>query len=175
MMESDVERNIQTEAAVANQSGVNEQVIAEFEKELIAERRRADEAHDKYLRTLAEMENMRKRVERQVEMRYDTQRRDFFLRFLPVVDNLERALQHGETASQLRSGVELTYREMLRVLSDSGVQRLEPVGEVFDPARDEAIEAVASDAPSGTILDVVQPGYKWNEILLRPARVRVAR
>jgi len=154
---------------------IDEQVIAEFEKELIAARKQVDEAQDKYLRALAEMENMRKRVERQVEMRYDVQRRELLQRFLPVVDNLERALEYGEKDTKIRDGVELTLRELLRALSDSGVQRFEPTGETFDPARHEAIEAVAADAPSGTILSVIQPGYTLNDQLVRPAQVRVAR
>lgn len=153
---------------------LDDQVIAEFEKEIVSARRAADEAHDKYLRTLAEMENLRKRVERQVELRYDVQRRDLLLRFLPVMDNLERALQHGDAQDGLRAGVELTYREMLRALNDSGVQRDDPLGEMFNPALHEAVEAVASDQPSGKILAVLQPGYRLGEQLARPARVRVA-
>ena len=153
---------------------IDEQVIAEFEKEIVDARRKADEAHDKYLRALAEADNARKRAERQAEMRYDDQRRQFLLRFLPVVDNLERALQHADANDGLRAGVEMTYREMLRALSDNGVQRDEPLGETFDPARHEAVEAVKTDAPSGTILAVLQPGYRYGEQLIRPARVRVA-
>ncbi|MCW5851262.1 MAG: nucleotide exchange factor GrpE [Anaerolineae bacterium] len=153
---------------------IDEQVIAEFEKEIVDARRKADEAHDKYLRALADAENARKRAERQAEMRYDEQRRQFLLRFVPVVDNLERALQHADANDGLRAGVEMTYREMLRALSDNGVLREEPVGEVFDPARHEAVEAVKTDAPAGTILAVLQPGYRYGEQLIRPARVRVA-
>lgn len=155
---------------------IDEQVVAEFEKELIAARKQVDEAQDKYLRALAEMENMRKRVERQVELRYDVQRRDLLLSFLPVVDNLERALQYGEPDSQIRDGVEATLRQMLRALNDSGVQRFEPAsGATFDPARHEAVEAIPSDEPSGTILATIQPGYTFNDSLVRPAQVRVAR
>lgn len=154
---------------------IDEQVIAEFEREIIAARQKADEAEDKYLRALAEMDNLRKRVERQVESRYDVQRRELVLGFLGVVDNLERALQHGEAESGLRAGVELTLRDLLRQLGEQGVKRLEPVGETFDPSWHEAVDVVTTDAPEGTIVEVVRPGYTLNEMLVRAAQVRVAR
>lgn len=156
-------------------AGVDDQVVAEFEKQLIAARREVDEANDRYLRARAELDNVRKRAERQAEQRYDVQRRELVLSLLPVVDNLERALAHAEPASSLGEGVEAVYRQFLRKLEDQGVTRLDPSGEVFDPAYHEAVDAVVSSQPSGTILEVLLPGYVMNEQLVRPAQVRVAR
>jgi molecular chaperone GrpE len=176
-----MERTVdQTSKKAVKESGldhdlIDEQVVAEFEKELAAARRQADEAQDKYLRTLAEVDNIRKRVERNAESRIGHARRELLLRFLPVVDNLERALQHGDAEKGLREGVELTHRDLMRALSESGVQRLEPQGEMFDPSWHEAIEVVEAKQPSGTIVDVVRPGYTLDEQLVRPAQVRVVK
>lgn len=156
-------------------SGVDDQVIDQFEKELIDARRQVDEANDRYLRARAELENVRKRAERQAEMRFDSQRRDLLLSLLPVVDNLELALAHAEPDSQLHGGVEATLRQFLRALEDNGVKRLDPTGETFDPAFHEAVEAAHSDRPSGTVIEVTRPGYTLNDSLVRPAQVRVAR
>ncbi len=164
-----------TQAAEGARPSVEDQVVAQFEQELIDARRQVDEANDKYLRARAEMDNVRKRAERQAEMRFDSQRRDLLLSLLPVVDNLELALAHIEAGSQLRDGVAATLRQFLRALEDNGVRQLNPTGETFDPAYHEAVEAARSDLPSGTIVEVVRPGYVLNDQLVRPAQVRVAR
>lgn len=165
----------ETQAAEAARPSVDDQVVAQFEEELIAARRQVDEANDKYLRARAELDNVRKRADRQAELRFDSQRRDLLLSLLPVVDNLELALTHTEPDSRLHSGVEATLRQFLRALENNGVRRLDPTGEVFDPAFHEAIEAAYSEQPSGTVIEVTRPGYTLNEQLVRPAQVRVAR
>ena len=154
---------------------VERRVVAEFEKELATARREKDEANDKYMRALAELDNVRKRAERSAEQRLAGQRMSFFSRFLSVVDNMERALAHGDPGDPLYAGVELTYKEMLRALSENGVERLDPTGQEFDPATDEAIDAVPMpDVASGTIVETLRPGYKYGDQILRAAQVRVA-
>ncbi len=154
---------------------VERRVIAEFEKELVTARREKDEANDKTMRALAELDNVRKRAERSAEQRLAGQRTTFFSRFLSVVDNLERALAHGDPADPLYAGVELTYKEMLRALAENGVERMDPTGQEFDPATDEAIDAVPMpDVPSGTVIETLRPGYKYGDQILRAAQVRVA-
>lgn len=165
----------ETQAAEAARPSVDDQVVAQFEEELIAARRQVDEANDKYLRARAELDNVRKRADRQAELRFDSQRRDLLLSLLPVVDNLELALTHTEPDSRLHSGVEATLRQFLRALENNGVRRLDPTGEAFDPAFHEAIEAAYSEQPSGTVIEATRPGYTLNEQLVRPAQVRVAR
>jgi len=173
------EPKVEAQAAAAQptettRSSVEDSVVAQFEQELIDAHRQADEANDKYLRARAELENVRKRAERQAEMRFDSQRRDLLLSLLPVVDTLELALAHAEPDSQLQGGVAATLRQFLRALEDNGVKRLDPTGDTFDPAFHEAVEAAKSDQPSGTIIAVVRPGYTLNDQLVRPAQVRVA-
>ncbi|OGO40496.1 MAG: nucleotide exchange factor GrpE [Chloroflexi bacterium RBG_16_57_9] len=158
---------------------VNAEVVAAFEKELVAARRLADENHDNYLRAMAELDNVRKRVERTYEQRLDNARRDFLRRFLSVADNLELALAHAGTDTarpdHLREGIELTYRDLQRVLADEGIKTMEPVGQPFDPRFHEAVETVVSDTPDGTVVAEIQKGYLYGDQLLRPAKVRVAK
>ncbi len=158
---------------------VSAEVIAEFEKELIAARRQADESHDKYLRAVAELENVRKRVERTYEQRLDNARREFLRRFLSVADNLELALAHADVGPDgrdgLRQGIELTYRDLQRVMADEGVKPMQPLGQPFDPRFHEAVDIVESDATEGTVVEEVQRGYLYGDQLLRPAKVRVAK
>lgn len=169
----------QNQSAPESTPSVNAEVVAEFEKELVAARRLADENHDKYLLALADLENVRKRVERTYEQRLDNARRDFLRRFLSVADNLELALVHAGTDTarpdHLREGIELTYRDLQRVLADEGVKTMEPVGLPFDPRFHEAVETVVSGAPEGTVVAEVQKGYLYGDQLLRPAKVRVAK
>ncbi|MFN8476036.1 MAG: nucleotide exchange factor GrpE [Anaerolineae bacterium] len=159
----------------SSEEKVERRVVAEFEKELAQARREKDEANDKYMRALAELDNVRKRAERTAEQRLAGQRQSFFSRFLSVVDNMERALVHGDPGDPLYAGVELTYKEMLRALAENGVERMDPTGQEFDPATDEAIDAVPMpDVPSGTVIEVLRPGYKYGDQILRPAQVRVS-
>ncbi|MFN8483253.1 MAG: nucleotide exchange factor GrpE [Anaerolineae bacterium] len=154
---------------------VERRVVAEFEKELAQARREKDEANDQYMRALAELDNVRKRAERTAEQRLMGQRQSFLSRFLSVVDNLELALAHGAPGDPLYAGVELTYKEMLRALAENGVERMDPTGQEFDPMTDEAVDAAPMpDVASGTVIEVLRPGYKYGEQILRPAQVRVA-
>jgi molecular chaperone GrpE len=101
-------------------------------------------------------------------------------RFLPVIDDLDRALeaaQHAETdPAGIVDGVRAVRDEALRVLADLGFPRRDDTGERFDPARHEAVGSVpAGDAPPGTVVQVVRPAYGYGENQLRPAMVVVAR
>ncbi len=95
---------------------------------------------------------------------------------LPVADNLTRALnQDGQGDEVLRQGVELTYRELMRLLEAEGVTRIEAVGQTFTPELHEAVATVMSEAKAAdTVVEEVESGYKLGEKLLRPARVVVA-
>jgi molecular chaperone GrpE len=98
-------------------------------------------------------------------------------RILPVADNLRRALaQEGQADNDgLQHGVELTYRELMRILAAEGVTRLETIGEPFDPNWHEALATVpAAQADPDTIVEEVEAGYRLGDKLLRPARVVVA-
>ncbi len=147
--------------------------------------REAADNKDKLLRSLAEMENMRRRTERQVADARDYGITAFARDVLAVADNMNRALsaidpQLRETADvglkSLLEGVELTERELLKVLEKHGVKKFEPTGEKFDPNLHQAMyEVPDSSLPNGTVAKVVQAGYMLGERVLRPALVGVAK
>src|SRR6476619_814307 len=139
---------------------------------------------DRLLRTMADMENLRKRTERE---KSDTARyaiSSFARDVLTVGDNLRRTVEHvpADAAAQdpaLKSfldGVQLTQRELLHVLERHGVNRIDPVGQRFDPNCHQAMyEVQNADVPEGTVVDVMQAGYVIGDRCLRPALVAVAK
>jgi molecular chaperone GrpE len=147
--------------------------------------REAADNKDKLLRSLAEMENMRRRSERQVADAREYGITAFARDVLAVADNMNRALsaidpQLRETADaglkSLLEGVELTERELLKVLEKHGVKKFEPTGEKFDPNLHQAMFEVADPSlPNGTVAQVVQAGYMIGDRMLRPALVGVAK
>lgn len=155
---------------------------AEAVRDPLAEaQREAAEMKDKLLRTLAEMENLRRRTEREVSDARLYGISGFARDVLGVADNMQRAMQAledelrgNESVKVLVEGVELTERELLKVLEKHGVKRFSPLGEKFDPNVHQAMYEVpdASAAP-GTVAQVIQDGYKIGERVLRPAMVAV--
>ena len=145
----------------------------------------AAEFKDKLLRTLADMENLRKRTAREVadaELRGVT---SFARDMLSVADNIRRALDavtpevrnNAEAAAKaLIDGVELTERELLKMLEKNGVRQFTPQGEKFDPNLHQAIfEVPDASVPAGSVVQVVQPGYMLGDRVLRPALVGVSK
>lgn len=129
---------------------------------------------DKVLRLQAEMVNYRRRMERLYEERAEEERRRLLRRFLTVADNLERALDHAEGGDGLRPGVELTHRELLRLLAQEGVEPMSPEGQPFDPEVHEAVAVVPADAEPNIVKQQVERGYTDKGRLLRPAKVHVS-
>ena len=140
---------------------------------------------DRLLRTLAEMENLRRRTEREIADSRAYGISAFARDILAVADNMDRAL--GALDKELREkvdagtkalldGVELTERELLKVLEKHGVKKFEPLGEKFDPNLHQAMYEVPDPSrPAGTVALVVQPGYMIGERMLRPALVGIAK
>lgn len=133
---------------------------------------------DLYLRARADLDNFRKRAQREKEDLLKFSNETILRELLPVIDNLERALQHaaneGETG--LLQGVELTLGQFSKVLEKFNVVAIDPVGELFDSARHEAMGQIESaDQPPNTIVQLLQKGYLLNERLLRPALVLLAK
>jgi len=149
-----------------------------------AERVAAD-LKDRLLRTLAEMENLRKRTEREVADARQYGVAGFARDLLGVADNMRRALD--AVSPELRSnaeagfkalidGVELTERELLKALEKNGVRQFSPRGEKFDPNVHQAMfEVPNASVPAGSVVEVVAPGYKIGERVLRPAMVGVSK
>ncbi|HTL21533.1 MAG TPA: nucleotide exchange factor GrpE [Steroidobacteraceae bacterium] len=134
--------------------------------------------YEQYLRAAAELDNVRKRAQRDIEAanRYGLEK--FAAELLPVKDSLELAVQNAgrADAKSLREGQEATLQLLSRALEKLGVTVVDPAGERFDPARHEAMMTQESTtAEPDSVLTVVQPGYELNGRLLRPARVIVAR
>lgn len=145
----------------------------------------AAEMKDRLLRTLAEMENLRKRTEREVTDARQYGVASFARDILGVADNFRRALdavgpevRAGADAAvaSFIEGVELTERELLKALEKNGIRKIEPLGEKFDPNLHQAMYEVPDPSvPSGSVVQVVQPGYVIGERILRPAMVAVAK
>jgi len=140
---------------------------------------------DRILRTLAEMENLRRRTEREVQDAKAYGVTGFARDMLTVVDNLDRALTHlppealAAAEPQIQSvieGVELTAKDLEAVLGRHGVKKLDPKGQKFDPNFHQAIfEAPDETVPSGTVSQVVQTGWTIGDRVLRPAMVGVSK
>lgn len=140
---------------------------------------------DKYLRLAADMDNLRRRTEREVKDAKSYSVAGFARDMLAVSDNLRRALdaipaearESGDAGfTALVEGVEMTERGMLATLERHGVRKLEPVGEKFDPNFHQAMfEIPNADVPNNTVMQVVQAGYTIGERVLRPAMVGVAK
>ncbi|KQO02426.1 MULTISPECIES: nucleotide exchange factor GrpE [Stenotrophomonas] len=130
------------------------------------------------LRERADLENQRKRVARDIEQARKFANEKLLGELLPVFDSLDAGLvAAGADPSPLREGLELTYKQLLKVAADNGLTLLDPVGQAFNPEHHQAISQV--DAPAGVapgaVVTVFQKGYLLNERLLRPALVVVAR
>ena len=149
-----------------------QQALAESEE-------RARSHWEQYLRAVAELDNVRKRAQRDIEAanRYGLEK--FAAELLPVKDILELAVHNaggGADVKSLREGQQATLQLLSRALEKLGVAVIDPQGEPFDPARHEAMMTQESaTAEPNSVLQVVQPGYELNGRLLRPARVIVAR
>lgn len=153
--------------------------IKALEEELEEARAQAQENYDKYVRLYAEFENYRKRVAREKAELVKYGNEELLKEILPVVDNLEKALEHahkGDDPYAIVQGVELILEQLRGVLKRFGVEPIEAVGERFDPERHEAVgEKETEGAEPGEVLFEVQKGYMLNDRLLRPAKVVVAK
>jgi molecular chaperone GrpE len=131
---------------------------------------------EQLLRALADLDNLRKRFDREVARERSSQRARVTAEWLPVVDDLERVLEHAQAdPSTLVEGVRAVYEQAISVLDRLGFPRFDAVGDHFDPQRHEAVSVADADAPAGTVVATVRPGYGTDEDVLRPAAVVVAR
>ncbi len=154
-----------------------EAVHTELEEELEAARQEANDFKDKYLRTQAELVNFKKRLERRYNEQVEEEKKRLLLKFLSIADNLERALNHADLDDDgLRHGIQLTYQELQNLLTQEGVEQIEPEGQPFDPSYHEAVAVIptSEEAEEDTVVAQVRKGYLYRDQLLRPARVHVA-
>jgi len=169
--------------AAAEETGVTPAPAAEEEPAAALARlaeleRDAARLQDLLVRKQAEFENYRKRVDRERQEFAAYAAAELIREILPVVDNLERALSYpeGEAGSRLREGVEITYRLFQEVLKKAGLREVDALSQAFDPYVHEAVERVEStEHAEGTVVEVLQKGYRIGDRLLRPALVKVAK
>jgi molecular chaperone GrpE len=134
-----------------------------------------DNEHQMYLRSLADFDNYRRRVERDRASAASENKRGIILSLIDLLDSFDRALPHLTDAPS-SEGVRAIHRQLMAMLDSHGVMPFDAVGEAFNPELHEAIGSVPSDHHEpGTVAEEVRRGYRWSEGLLRPARVRVAR
>ena len=153
--------------------------LAEKEQALEQSQKEAVEYKDKYLRALAESENVRKRIRTQAEENARIQREALLRDLLGIIDNLERAVaaaREGGNGQPIVQGVEMVLRAMTDFLRSHGVTQVSAVGQPFDPLLHEAVESIESTRHQpNTVVDEFVRGYSIGDRVLRPARVAVSR
>ncbi len=157
------------------------QIEQDFDALLADAQRERDEYLDLAKRTKADFENFRKRMTAEVQAASARGKAEVIREVVVVLDDLERAIQaagldpEGDSEDGLSHGVLLVFRRLRETLTRNGVEALDPEGEKFDPTLHEALSTVASvGVESGTVVEVMQKGYRFGEQLIRPARVVVS-
>lgn len=173
---------VPTETAAATEAAPVGESPAEpsLADQLAASRAEAQKNWDLYLRERADLENFRKRAQRDKEELGRFANEGILRELMPAVDNLERAVDHarqdGSQGGSLLKGVEMTLAQFRKVLEKFGVVAVKALGEPFDPARHEAMGQIESaEHPPNTVVQEYQKGYLLNDRLLRPALVMVAK
>lgn len=176
--EETVTENAEQQAA-AEAAEEQQEVADPVMQELKAAKATIEEQKDKYLRLSAEFDNYRKRTLKEKTELIKNGGEKAISAILPILDDLERALQNMQKADDVKAmyeGIDLIYQKFLKGLSQEGLQKMEPVGEAFDTDYHEAVALVPapSEDQKGKVLDCVQTGYKLNDKVIRHAKVVVA-
>jgi molecular chaperone GrpE len=185
MNDSDTRPQNGADAAPADEAAMQPDAAPAAPKASTSLDRELADYKDRLLRTLADMENMRKRTEREVTDARIYGISAFARDILGVADNMHRAMQAlddelrakaDDSMKALLDGVELTERELINVLEKHGVKKIEPLNQKFDPNRHQAMfEVEDASVLSGTVVQVMQAGYLIGERVLRPALVAVSK
>lgn len=156
-----------------------ERDLEKLETELEEYKQKADEYLNSWKRTAADFENYKKRREKEDRELLQFAQEVTVVKMLPTLESLEQALRHAPQDARFQTwseGVIKIVQQLEQVLLAMGIEKLKSVGEKFDPRFHEAIEEVESDdAEPGTIVEEIQTGYKLNDKIIRPAKVKVAR
>jgi molecular chaperone GrpE len=131
---------------------------------------------DRHLRVLADFDNYRKRIQREWDSAAQAGKRQLVLALLDVMDDFEHAFAYANTTpASILAGTRVIYQRLKDLLQAQGVVPYSSAGQPFDPALHEAVDAIqTAQATSGVVLDELSRGYRWDDKILRPARVRVA-
>lgn len=172
--ENNVNDELETEVSEQNVEDVAEEAIEEIDPLLAAEQEIA-ELKDKMLRQHAEMENLRKRTQREVVDARKFAVEKFAIALLDVVDNLERAVElDTDNVEAMREGITLTLDAWHKVANKFEMERVDAVGQVFDPHLHEALSKMPSDEDDGVVIAQHVAGYTLHGRLIRPAKVLVS-
>lgn len=166
-------------ASVELEGEETESEVETLKTELLQAQSEAKTHQEQYLRTLADMENLRKRTQREKEDLAKFANENILREILPVIDNLERAVEHAEQSENcdgLFEGVQMTLTQFSQLLEKFGVEPVDAVGQPFDPAFHQAMGQIESDEyPPNVVAQQMQKGYQLNKRLLRPAFVMLAK
>jgi len=152
--------------------------LEKLQAQLEEKTRESSEFFDKWLRLRAEMENFKKRMQKEKADHLKFGNEDLLKALLPILDNLNRSIDHGKNGrenSPFLAGVEMIHKEFLDTLERFGVKPIRAEGEVFDPEKHEAISQEESDLEANRVVAAVQNGYFYHDRLLRPAKVIVSK
>ena len=163
-------------------TGLAEDLAGEDLLDLKNKAARADENWDKYVRSVADLDNYKKRAARERSEAIKYANESLLEKLLPIVDNFEAALNAANNSSSggnidaLKTGVNMIYSQLKNFLAENGLEEIDALGKSFDPNLHEAVSQQATDeAPEGQVVQQMRKGYKLRDRLLRPAMVVVAR
>jgi molecular chaperone GrpE len=179
-MSADTEdKNANGEASEANGEVAPASGTAPVADPLAEAKAEAAKMKDQWMRTAADFDNFRKRSRKELEDTRKAGKEDLLKEFLPVFDNLERAIQSAQRATDVKGvaeGLQMVLRQYIDTLARGGISKVATVGQQFDPTHHEAIQQVETDEQEpGTIVAEVQPGYVQGDRLIRAAMVVVAK
>lgn len=165
-------------AGDGNEPAAEPSPLDKLESQLEEKTREAAENYDKWLRSVAELDNFKKRAQKEKSdlLKYCSE--SLLRALLPVLDNLERAVNHANQSgekSPLLEGVEMTRKQFLGVLEKFGVRPIPAAGEEFDPERHEAVMQQETEGESNRVVSEIEKGYFYQDRLLRPSKVIVSR
>lgn len=171
--ETDIDQH-DLEAATEESSDTK---VSELQQQLEEALNKADENHERYMRSQAELENTKRRAEKDIENAHKFALEKFSLELLAVKDSLELGLSAEDTdADKLKEGTELTLKMLTQVMEKFSIHSIDPLGETFDPKLHQAVSMQESaEHQPNTVIAVMQKGYLLNDRLLRPAMVMVSK
>lgn len=153
--------------------------VTRLKEILLGKESETKDLKDKYFRALAELDNYRKRMEKEFNDFKKYAKVDFFIKIIPVLDNFDRALSGAEFNGDLESfykGLEIINRQLKDTLKSLGLTEFSGLGETFDPARHEAVAVITTDEkPENTIIEEISKGYSVGDRIIKPAKVLVSK
>jgi molecular chaperone GrpE len=159
----------------AEQASQENSLLVELQKQLNEAQSQAAEYKDGWQRSVADFQNYRRRIETEKAGTYQLAVGSIIKRYLPVLDDMERAIEARPTDLAWADGIELICRKLQSILEAEGIKKIDAMGKKFDPNFHEAISQEPADGvESGTVLGVIRNGYMLGDHVIRPAMVRVA-